>query len=92
VFEMTIRALGALLSTHQTLDRMTDGEAKGYGTDVRRYKGRMLELAHDLGRRFLPAFNTITGIPYARVNLRRGVEKGESMETCEWSARVMGMS
>lgn len=31
----------------------------------------------------LPAFNTKTGLPYARVNLKRGIEKGESAETCE---------
>ena len=48
------------------------------------YKGRMLELAWDLGKRFLPAFRTPTGIPYSRVNLRYGLEKNESPETCSW--------
>jgi len=95
VFEMTIRALGALLSTHQLLDRMIDDEArvlmfpqtktKEKGKDVRLYKGKLLELALDLGKRFLPAFETPTGIPYARVNLRHGVAKGESVETCALS-------
>lgn len=81
---MTIRALGSLLSTYQLLDRMTDDEAKTYGNgkDVRVYKGRMLELAWDLGKRFLPAFRTPTGIPYSRINLRHGLEKNESPETC----------
>lgn len=51
--------------------------------DVKKYKLRILELAEDLGRRMLPAFNTKTGLPYARVNLKRGIEKGESAETCE---------
>ena len=94
VFEMTIRGLGALLSTYQYLDRLPDdvhGQARELGlsgqVDVKRYKGRMLELALDLGKRFLPAFNTVTGIPYARVNLRRGVEKGESQETCQYRLR-----
>ena len=38
-----------------------------------RYDGQLLALAHDLGRRLLPAFYTPTGIPYPRVNLRHGI-------------------
>ena len=124
VFEMTIRALGSLLSTYQYLDRLSDDpleqaralglplsksggreaggrgvagwwkgdpkqaptrqEAGGgaQGVNVKQYKSRMLELALDLGKRLLPAFNTATGLPYARVNLRYGVESGETIETC----------
>ena len=37
------------------------------------YNGQLLRLAHDLGRRLLPAFHTATGLPYPRVNLRYGV-------------------
>ena len=37
------------------------------------YDGQLLRLAHDLGRRLLPAFHTQTGLPYPRVNLRLGV-------------------
>lgn len=33
------------------------------------YRGELLDLAKDLGYRFLPAFNTTTGIPYGRVSL-----------------------
>jgi mannosidase alpha-like ER degradation enhancer 1 len=50
---------------------------------VKQYRGRLLEMALDLGKRLLPAFNTVTGLPYARVNLRKGLDKGESVETCE---------
>jgi mannosidase alpha-like ER degradation enhancer 1 len=128
VFEMTIRALGSLLSTYQYLDRLSDDplqQAEELGLDVgdievddpteqvvgtkakagwwgsvkqatfrsttsdqehgsglKRYKSRLLALALDLGERLLPAFATPTGLPYARVNLRHGVEKGESIETC----------
>jgi len=77
------------LSTYQYLDAlpnatMAQGETLGLdrSIDVKRHKGRVLELALDLGKRLLPAFGTVTGIPYARVNLRHGVEKGESTETC----------
>ncbi|WVR03311.1 hypothetical protein IAU60_000302 [Kwoniella sp. DSM 27419] len=99
VFEMTIRALGALLSTYQLLDDLPEDPAaqalklglansawtwttKKAQVDVRRYKDKMLALALDLGERMLPAFETPTGIPYARVNLRSGVVKGETVETC----------
>ncbi|EEQ86785.1 mannosyl-oligosaccharide alpha-1,2-mannosidase [Blastomyces dermatitidis ER-3] len=37
------------------------------------YNGQLLRLAMDLGTRILPAFYTPTGLPYPRVNLRRGV-------------------
>ena len=89
VFELTIRALGALLSTYQYLDKLPvdpSAQADLIGVkgkvDMRRHKERILEMALDLGKRLLPAFETPTGIPYARVNLRHGVEKGESQETC----------
>ncbi len=37
------------------------------------YDGQLLRLAYDLGNRLIPAFYTLTGIPYPRVNLRDGV-------------------
>jgi hypothetical protein len=47
------------------------------------YTGGLLRLAHDLGRRLLPAFTASnTAIPYAWVNLRHGVVPGETRETC----------
>lgn len=49
------------------------------------YRGEMLEMAKDLGYRLLPAFNTSTGIPHARINLRHGMKVAEllnSRETC----------
>ncbi|KZF24485.1 glycoside hydrolase family 47 protein [Xylona heveae TC161] len=38
-----------------------------------KYNGQLLRLAHDLGKRLLPAFRTPTGMPYPRVNLRHGI-------------------
>lgn len=49
------------------------------------YRGELLEMAKDLGYRLLPAFNTSTGIPHARVNLKHGMKVDElrtSRETC----------
>jgi mannosidase alpha-like ER degradation enhancer 1 len=80
VFEMTIRAMGSLLSTYEHLGRIRADKDEG---GLRRYQPRLLELALDLGKRLAPAFTTTTGLPYARVNLRHGVEKGESIETCK---------
>lgn len=42
------------------------------------YDGFLLELAHDVGKRLLPAFNTLTGIPFGTVNLVYGVPDGET--------------
>lgn len=42
------------------------------------YDGFLLELAHDLGKRMVPAFQTKTGIPYGTVNLVDGIPQGES--------------
>ncbi|KAA1466194.1 alpha-mannosidase [Dentipellis sp. KUC8613] len=76
VFETNIRVLGALLSAHIFASQVN-------GTfNLPWYRGQLLALAHDLGTRFLPAFATSTGIPYARTNLRYGVPRGESVETC----------
>lgn len=62
VFETTIRVLGGLLSGHIFAARP---EQKFH---LPWYRGELLSMAHDLGKRMLPAFNTPTGIPYARVN------------------------
>lgn len=85
VFETVIRGVGGLLSAH--LFAVGDLPIKGYKphiTDVGGertikwpggflYDGQLLRLAHDLGKRLLPAFHTSTGLPYPRVNLRHGI-------------------
>ena len=62
VFETTIRVLGGLLSAH------IFSVESAYGFALPGYNNELLELAYDLGERMLPAFNTPTGIPYARVS------------------------
>ncbi|KAG6872750.1 hypothetical protein C0995_006952 [Termitomyces sp. Mi166 len=76
VFETTIRVMGGLLSGHIFANQ------SGQPFYLPWYRGELLEMAHDLGERLLPAFKTPTGLPYARINLRHGVTKGESLETC----------
>lgn len=62
VFETTIRVLGGLLSGHLFADKT------GQKFHLSWYRGELLDMAHDLGKRLLPAFETPTGIPYARVS------------------------
>ncbi|KAK3010771.1 hypothetical protein RJ639_011991, partial [Escallonia herrerae] len=72
VFETTIRILGGLLSAHLI--------ASDYATGMRvpAYDDELLNLAEDLARRLLPAFDTPTGIPFGSVNLLHGVDESES--------------
>ncbi|KAF9576529.1 alpha mannosidase-like protein [Mortierella alpina] len=77
VFEVNIRVLGALLSGH-----MYASDPR-YKSIVKGYKGELLNMAEDLGKRLLKAFeNTPTGIPWPRVNLKKGVLRDEVSETC----------
>lgn len=80
VFETNIRMVGGLLSAHilaEYLQKQAD--------TMHWYKGELLEMSRELGYRLLPAFNTSTGIPHARVNLRLGMKDPQlkkSRETC----------
>ncbi|KAG7449275.1 alpha mannosidase-like protein [Guyanagaster necrorhizus] len=76
VFETTIRVLGGLLSGHIFANQT------GQPFYLPWYRGELLQMAHDLGKRLLPAFSTPTGLPYARINLRHGLARGETLETC----------
>ena len=62
IFETNIRVLGGLLSAHIFANRT------GQPFYLPWYQGELLSMAQDLGERFLPAFSTPTGIPYARVS------------------------
>lgn len=64
LFECNIRVLGGLVSAHVLA---TDSTNRLAGQN---YKNQLLVLAEDLGNRFLPAFNTPTGLPYAWINLK----------------------
>ncbi|KAG9019007.1 alpha mannosidase-like protein [Tulasnella sp. 427] len=86
VFETTIRVLGGLLSAHlfasdEDLGNQFAKQSK-HSFRLDWYEGELLEMAWDLGKRLLPAFNTPTGLPYARINLRSGVPPGETTQTC----------
>ncbi|XP_046976893.1 ER degradation-enhancing alpha-mannosidase-like protein 3 [Vanessa cardui] len=85
VFETNIRMLGGLLSAHVLAEAL-----KGDVPALEWYDGELLAMAEDLGRRLLPAFNTSTGIPHGRINLRHGIRGlSESRETCTACAGTM---
>ncbi|KAJ3089872.1 hypothetical protein HK100_007627, partial [Physocladia obscura] len=85
VFEVTIRMLGGLVSAHL----LASGEAGVSDAVIAEYKGELLSLAHDLGRRLLPAFDTPTGMPFPRINLRHGVLDSEVHDTCTAGAGTL---
>jgi len=82
VFEVTIRVLGGLLSAHLYASNPT--LLNGY--KLPNYNGELLDLAIDLADRLLPAFQSPTGIPYPRINLRTGLVPGDTSETCSAGA------
>lgn len=87
VFEINIRVLGGLLSGHIFAQHFK--ENSNY---LQWYNGELLAMAKDLGYRLMPAFNTTTGIPYSRVNLRYGIKKDQLhyfQETCTACAGSM---
>ncbi|XP_046605659.1 ER degradation-enhancing alpha-mannosidase-like protein 3 [Neodiprion virginianus] len=87
LFETNIRVLGGLLSSHILAEYMQQR------ADIMPwYRGELLDLAKDLGYRFLPAFNTTTGIPYGRINLKngmKGIPLEATRETCTACAGSM---
>uniref|UniRef100_A0AC35UFL3 Alpha-1,2-Mannosidase n=1 Tax=Rhabditophanes sp. KR3021 TaxID=114890 RepID=A0AC35UFL3_9BILA len=68
VFEVTIRVVGGLVSGH-----IMAGVLKNHdSTRMQWYDKQLLDMAEDVAKRLLPAFNT-SGLPYSKVNLKRGI-------------------
>ncbi|XP_048469314.1 ER degradation-enhancing alpha-mannosidase-like protein 3 [Rhincodon typus] len=89
VFETNIRILGGLLGGHVMATML-----KNHGSKVRWYKDELLYMARDIGYRLLPAFNTTSGLPYPRVNLKYGIlsplsRTGTESDTCTACAGTM---
>ncbi|KAJ8395872.1 hypothetical protein AAFF_G00027550 [Aldrovandia affinis] len=89
VFETNIRVLGGLLGAHVMADLLRER-----GERMQWYRDELLHMAKDLGYRLLPAFNTTSGLPYPRVNLRYGVlsplsRTGTESDTCTACAGTM---
>jgi len=87
VFEASIRLLGGLLSAHLLI---TDQQKLLGDVNIENYDNELLDMAHDLAARLLPAFeNTQTGIPHPRVHLRNGVPDYGVTETCTAGAGTL---
>uniref|UniRef100_A0A668AG39 alpha-1,2-Mannosidase n=1 Tax=Myripristis murdjan TaxID=586833 RepID=A0A668AG39_9TELE len=89
VFETNIRVLGGLLGAHVMADHL-----RQRGERMQWYEDELLHMAKELGHRLLPAFNTTSGLPYPRVNLRYGVlnplsRTGTESDTCTACAGTM---
>ncbi|XP_062411063.1 ER degradation-enhancing alpha-mannosidase-like protein 3 isoform X1 [Sardina pilchardus] len=89
VFETNIRVLGGLLGAHVMADLL-----RQRGDRMQWYRDELLFMAKDLGQRLLPAFNTTSGLPYPRVNLKYGVlnplsRTGTETDTCTACAGTM---
>ncbi|OQS03420.1 ER degradation-enhancing alpha-mannosidase [Thraustotheca clavata] len=80
VFETTIRIIGGLISAHML------ASPDHVGLMPYNYNGELLDMAVDVANRLLPAFDTPTGIPRHRINLKHGVPKGTTAETCPAAA------
>ena len=70
VFESNIRMLGGLLGAHVSLLYLRE---RKFPKRFDWYKDDLLKLAKDLGVRILPAFNTSSGLPMSRINLKYGL-------------------
>ncbi|XP_041049029.1 ER degradation-enhancing alpha-mannosidase-like protein 3 isoform X1 [Carcharodon carcharias] len=89
VFETNIRVLGGLLGGHVMATML-----KSHGNKMTWYKDELLHMARDVGYRLLPAFNTTSGLPYPRVNLKYGIlsplsRTGTESDTCTACAGTM---
>ncbi|EDV28158.1 uncharacterized protein TRIADDRAFT_20429 [Trichoplax adhaerens] len=71
VFETNIRILGGLLGGHAVAAHLKESGRP----ELQWYNNELLDKAKDIGNRLLPAFNSPTGIPYPRVNLKYGINK-----------------
>mmetsp|Transcript_24831 Transcript_24831/g.59085 ORF Transcript_24831/g.59085 Transcript_24831/m.59085 type:complete len:543 (+) Transcript_24831:178-1806(+) len=71
VFETNIRVLGSLISNHLLASDPTLNLMPGYNNEL-------LTLAVDIGDRLLKAYQTVTGLPYGSVNLKTGINFGET--------------
>merc|ERR1719369_718343 len=79
VFEANIRLLGGLLSAHLLIE----DQDKPFGDLTPDwYMDDLLTLAHDLAERLLPAFETDTGLPFPRVNLKWGLPDDGRTTSC----------
>uniref|UniRef100_A0AC34QZL4 Alpha-1,2-Mannosidase n=1 Tax=Panagrolaimus sp. JU765 TaxID=591449 RepID=A0AC34QZL4_9BILA len=79
VFETNIRMVGGLISAHVMAKMLQTTHDK-----MLWYNDELLKMTIDLADRLLPAFNTTSGLPHPRVNLKHGMLKylKNQVDTC----------
>lgn len=87
VFEITIRVIGSLLSSHLYATDPT--KAVYLGDD---YDGSLLRLAQNMADRLLPAYLTSTGLPMPRRNIKRKWDVSEFPDFLETENNVAAMA
>uniref|UniRef100_A0A1I7SG84 alpha-1,2-Mannosidase n=1 Tax=Bursaphelenchus xylophilus TaxID=6326 RepID=A0A1I7SG84_BURXY len=80
VFETNIRMVGGLISGHLMAKLIQDKHPQRMPW----YSDQLLNMAVDLADRLLPAFNSTSGVPYSKINLKRGLspELKHQSDTC----------
>jgi len=53
------------------------------------YNAELLHMAHDIGNRLLPAFNTSTGMPFPRVCRFHSVSQHTDNECLQWTSLLV---
>jgi len=66
------------IHTSNKKKKSKNATSSSVSTPTWEYDGFLLELAHDIGKRLLFAFDTDTGIPYGTVNLLHGIPPDET--------------
>uniref|UniRef100_A0A915EJW4 alpha-1,2-Mannosidase n=1 Tax=Ditylenchus dipsaci TaxID=166011 RepID=A0A915EJW4_9BILA len=69
VFETNIRMVGGLISGHL----MSVLVKEKHPDKLQWYSDELIAMAADLADRLMPAFNTTSGVPHSRVNLKHGL-------------------
>uniref|UniRef100_A0A915N145 alpha-1,2-Mannosidase n=2 Tax=Meloidogyne javanica TaxID=6303 RepID=A0A915N145_MELJA len=70
VFETNIRMVGGLISAHLMSLLVKQREDR---QRMEWYSDQLFKMATNLADRLLPAFNSTSGVPYSRVNLKKGL-------------------
>ncbi|KAI0986334.1 hypothetical protein GJ496_004129 [Pomphorhynchus laevis] len=73
VFEVNIRMIGGLISSHLICKQFKENEKFNFSW----YNDELLTMALQLGNKLLPAFNTFTGLPRTKVRLNKN-----NLESC----------
>ena len=91
-FETNIRVVGGLISAHILAKTVQELPNYKHSKVLNWYNDELLIMALDVGSRLLPAFNSRSGLPHRRINLKYGMNSNDLLnfhETCTACAGSM---